>query len=480
MLGTLLTAAVALQPIEGIRTRANSLETVAFHLPQGEVRVYLPDDLSQGDTVSGTVFTLPAPNATENDQSVLKGMVVTLDRMPGERKDDHRKWIVPASAAGYVMVRLTRPDGSVVGSAPVPTGPPVGAFLQGQPPSMDPVVQQGRPMQVTGPFDGDSGNTSCNVAGVPVPILAESPRQAVAFNPQIPVGAFVADVTEAGVKTPCPSHAIGIRLTTPKTQLLRGEKTTVKVEVTGLQGLSAASFPVPVQFLNMTPQVVSAEGWQGHIHSQGIEMADVKNGVWQTSIALTGINNGNFLLKGVLFGVNVHDAKKLMNAEMFRTWVTGLVTMYETKIKALEEELAKDKAAGRKNPGLELNIQRKKNILSILREARTATNADLGVMKVIVDKALKDDEFFALAGELISLAADMLGYTDIPIPGIGTLLKGTKAFVSKFPKVIKAIEAAEKLVEEYEKLKDAADKVKKAEEIKEALEKVKDALDDED
>ena len=97
--------------------------------------------------------------------------------------------------------------------------------------------------------------------------------------------------------------------------------------------------------------------------------------------------------------------------------------------------------------------------------------SSLQVLREIVREA-----FFGLAADLITLAADMLGYTELPLPGIGHLLKGAKAVMKKLPKVVEALEKAEKVYEELEKIKDAKEKLDKAKELKDALDGAKKAM----
>jgi hypothetical protein len=114
--------------------------------------------------------------------------------------------------------------------------------------------------------------------------------------------------------------------------------------------------------------------------------------------------------------------------------------------------------------------------LDILKSFRNVNATGLGDAKETVDKLLSDDSFFRLATSLVSTATDLLGYSDLPLPKIGGILKGLKSFCGKFPKALKALESAEKIFEALEKAQSAAEKAQKAKELKDALNEVKDAL----
>src|SRR6185503_1179329 len=121
-----------------------------------------------------------------------------------------------------------------------------------------PVGQSGRPIVVTGPFDGDLSNTilrsgpanrtvhefaktSDSISGgfEAIRPLAESPRQLVFESPRNITGPITIFVKEGdGAPTAGPMRSVAVQLSAPKTNLMRGEKTVVTVEVNGLQGIA--------------------------------------------------------------------------------------------------------------------------------------------------------------------------------------------------------------------------------------------------
>src|SRR5438132_8711231 len=60
---------------------AGGLQTATFDLPQGKIRVNLPDDVMAGDTITGTVIPEPKGNTDEErnkNRDVLNGYVVQI------------------------------------------------------------------------------------------------------------------------------------------------------------------------------------------------------------------------------------------------------------------------------------------------------------------------------------------------------------------------------------------------------------------
>jgi hypothetical protein len=473
-----IAAAAALVPatvVQGTTAAVGGLQTTTFNLPEGRLTVLLPADVVAGDTISGTVIAVPNGTGAAGaaNEATLQGLVVDIEGAKPRRPGMQPTWLIPAVPVALLTVTLFDPDGEAVGTCDVPALP---KDVANAPSTFgcDPVTPIGNPIQITGPFDGDTGNTSAK-CGSPLAPLAESPRSCVFSGVQSPPGAVSISVTEGGKSATLPCNAITVQLSAPKTTLLAGEATQLTMTVSGLNGLSPSEYPVPVEITNLTPDVVRFAGAHGSVACLSMPLSSVQGGVGTLSIGLVGIKPGNFMLRGIFFGLKMHDVKKAMNLQTFRAWVRALIISYEAKIKDLEAQLKESP----NNTGLQANLGRKKNILEVLRAGARANNNDLDVMKTLVDKALADDAFFALAAELISLAAEMLGYTDIPMPGIGTIVKGMKALAgaAKLAKTLAALEAAEKLIDAYET---AADKAEQLEKIKDALDKVQEALDDED
>ena len=132
-----------------------------------------------------------------------------------------------------------------------PTIPPIII----DPPAADPIFtvpalgQNGRPVVINGPFDGNSTNTgvrihqfmkvSDSVDGLePIRPIAESPRKAVFISPPNVTGPMQITVNDGGKQTIAPFRNVGVNLVAPKTNLAKGEQTTLTIQVTGLQGIT--------------------------------------------------------------------------------------------------------------------------------------------------------------------------------------------------------------------------------------------------
>lgn len=272
------------QPLSGVS------ETV-FQTRAGKVKVYLPDDLAAGDTISGTVIAEPAsakdPKQEQKNAGELSGYVLELGANRSNTRDKQFHWILPEKiSAATIDLLLTDGRGRTLGRQPVSISPSAPSSARNfQIPNL---TQAGRPVQIPGSFDGNSANTSAKLGGADLPVLAESPRKAIFQNPQTSSGVLPVAINENGVSTNGTTRNIQIELRAEKLDLLRGEQTELKVTVTGLAGLAEK---LPIRLTNESPEVVTLTG--GNV--QTLETSgNSTNDKEQFSRTLTGIKPGKY------------------------------------------------------------------------------------------------------------------------------------------------------------------------------------------
>ncbi len=313
---------------------AGGLTTVTFHLDHGEITVNLPDDIRAGDTISGTVVEEPKGQTKEEramNQTELNGLVIEIDGKPveppfpvtaKERESTIQKtfWIYHADEARLrpnatdpktatpkpISISLAK-AGSEIAQTTVPIEM-VSLSLQSVTPltvfQLPTVGQQGRPIVVTGPFDGNSSNTILNWIAVRSAVqdfekntenvsggfglIAESPRKAVFAAPNNVTGPIELHLTEGKTQTTGNYRNLKVDLTAPKTSLLKGESTELHVEVSGLQGLTQ---PVPLTL--ESHGVITMVG--GNLQSLTIPPSQVgPDGRFTTTRGITGVQTGGW------------------------------------------------------------------------------------------------------------------------------------------------------------------------------------------
>lgn len=337
---------------------ASGMHTATFATPNGSVKVHLPDDMAAGDTISGTVVAEAKGGTQEersNNMAELRGYVIDLapndpnsmSGRPSLGRSDLFVASVPANNPNQLVSVITftaprnlnvnlylmpnensplgpcRRSGSLVaineGCSPIsqlvfrnpsdpiiitqPTPPP-GAITTPDPKITTPpfsfplLGQTGRPIVVTGPFDGNSANTGLRVgtgedrdnmgtSGQFLP-LAESPRKAVFAAPTNATGPTELRLTEGNTQSTGSYRNVGVNLTAPKPSLLKGESTTLRVEVKGLEGLKQ---PVPLT-LECTGVITMAGGIYQPLVIQPSEVG--ADGSYTTTRGITGVQPGGW------------------------------------------------------------------------------------------------------------------------------------------------------------------------------------------
>lgn len=338
---TLLSAIAVAQPPPPTYTVKTSggLTVVTFNVEPGRIWINLPDDIRPGDLISGTMSGNPK-GATKEEQAAnlaeMKKFGVRL--FGGSAQPQEVRWgdyagvqlEVPKQPSVNPSVGITKDSGPTLIQVNIPISrlPPGSIFgpdpaiaalaasaRWGDYSSFDPASgfsfpnmgQQGRPNTIYGPFDGNASNTSLrfgpggstlpdfeknteNVSGGSGLIrpLAESPRKSVYEEPTNFSGPVQLFLDEGGKKATAPHRNVGVHMRAPKTDLLKGEKTTLTVEVSGLQGIKR---PVP---LTLTyGGVIIMEG--GQYQPLMIQPSEVSaDGRYTTTRGITGIQAGGW------------------------------------------------------------------------------------------------------------------------------------------------------------------------------------------
>ena len=306
------------------------LQTVIFDVPQGQFHVYLPDDMRAGDTISGTVVAEPkgnSPEDKEKNKSVLaeltidvggKAITAKQQRFTIQPQFEMVSNALPGGEIQTIFITIRNAnqnyDSRVRGNQPLARAV-ITPYLQitglTQNTSDSKIIapfqipalgQQGRPIEIIGPFDGNSSNTSLNWTAVRSAVqafekntenvsggfglLAESPRKAVFTAPTNVTGPIELHLKEGNVETKSNYRNIGVNLSAPKTSLIRGESTTLTIEVSGLQGIKE---PVPLHLVK--GGVVTMQG--GDVQTMSIKPAEVQtNGTFTTTRTITGVQTG--------------------------------------------------------------------------------------------------------------------------------------------------------------------------------------------
>jgi cell division septation protein DedD len=167
------------------------VDIIEFTLPEGAVKVFLPDDIAAGDTISAYIGLYPSGNSPDlKDQNArtLNEFIVESTygsvpvnegaltmKIPPDPEGNVLKFTLTDGektlGASYVQIRRYRQPTEAAGS---PTPFDYQCPLMGQ---------SGRLIEIKGPFDGDFDTTDFSIGGQKPLILAESERKLVFETP---------------------------------------------------------------------------------------------------------------------------------------------------------------------------------------------------------------------------------------------------------------------------------------------------------
>ena len=265
---------------------------ISFINPSGIITVFLPEDIAAQDRISGTIKTEPIGHTAEEraqSQSILNGYMIKLDDQKMVRADSVSFiWTpqVPKPAVLEKTFELLAQDGKLISLATVPiypTAPNVKSIF-----NFPVLAQTLRSVTIIGPFDGDASNTGCSIGGVPLPIIAESPRKTICRSPGTIIGVAEIKVNEGKKEFTGQIRNIGVNLSAPKTTLIKGDTTTLKVVINGLHGIKG-----DVQIKLITTGSVSTQGGNTQMIKVTPDTVD-PNGVCTKIFILTAVQSGSF------------------------------------------------------------------------------------------------------------------------------------------------------------------------------------------
>ncbi|MFZ0060667.1 MAG: CHAT domain-containing tetratricopeptide repeat protein [Pyrinomonadaceae bacterium] len=271
---------------------ANGLYSTTFTTPHGVIKVNLPDDMAAGDTISGTVTAEPTgQNESERAQNLaeLKSHVLVLEGQQTPVGAGTFSWSIPRplNPNSKSISLLQRGQNAATTSIPISATPPPSPSGFTLPTG----GQQGRLIQIKGLNNGIfSPQDYVKVGGKIMPPLAESPRSLILRNASDSLGPTNIEGHENGVGMQCPFRNIGINLSAPKLNLIRGETTTLRVVVLGLGGVAGDQ---SLDLENNSPSVIRMDGGdRQHINIRASEVRP--DGTYSMDRTLTGIMAGSF------------------------------------------------------------------------------------------------------------------------------------------------------------------------------------------
>ena len=273
-------------------TRSPGLNTDILTFPSGsKLTINFPNDIAVGDTFSGTLRTEVSGKDEEeraSNQAEIERSLLLLGGQPIRATENTFTRTIPQRVnAGESFVVLKVKGKKVVNAqlpiSQTPAPPTANTQLPG-------CGQIGRNVVVIGRGDGIiAPNDYGSIGGTPLQPLAESPRMRVMQNTSQVTGPTELKYSELGKQVSGPFNNLGVTLTSPNTNLLRGQSTTLEVVVLAHGIQQDVSFDL----VSDTPGIVTISG--GDNQHFTIHPSDVQaDGTYKRTFTVTAHSAGGW------------------------------------------------------------------------------------------------------------------------------------------------------------------------------------------
>jgi hypothetical protein len=285
--------------ITGEVVTESGLHRANFRVPEGTIHVNYPDDLSVGDTISGTVYTEPLgrdQKEMDRNSSEISGYVVEMPGQQAKTSDRRFRWGVPVLTGSAVIPVLLRDrKNKVIARCDLPVNPTA------VPPAAGGIDlptggQSGAFASVWGPFAKPGAETAVSVGGKNADVIAESPRKMIFQTPPSIVGTSTIEVRAGTVSASGSFSLVAIKPSVSARLLTPGQTAVMTLVISGLADLKE---PASLVIVNHEPATVSLAG--GPVQHVVIEPGMVgAGGTFTLTRTLTGEKGGGFNITAVI------------------------------------------------------------------------------------------------------------------------------------------------------------------------------------
>jgi hypothetical protein len=287
--------------------RMGGAQYVGLPAPGGRVLIYLPTDVRPGDKISGSAFAEPAGRSDDErmqNARVLDGDVLVVGDQKVHVSNTTFTFTVPPDTTTLNFL-LQEGSGRDIAKSDLPlsrsTAPVTGRIW------VPAVAESGGTVSLAGPFDGDRSNTYVRVDGKEVGVLAESPRSCVFAAPFAMAGPARLMVHERDLSVERQINVVSLTVMAPARTIRSGSRTTMAVQVDGLQNVPSGAFPIVVELYNDNPKVMKFVGEDGPVYHLQITPSDVSNGHALKTVPIVGRGRGSFRVSYAIYSQGTMD-----------------------------------------------------------------------------------------------------------------------------------------------------------------------------
>ncbi|HEY3782243.1 MAG TPA: hypothetical protein VGL56_14260 [Fimbriimonadaceae bacterium] len=275
-------------------------QKLVFTTSAGSVDVYLPRQVVYGEIVSGSAFANPG-GSDWNSQHAAYDWLSHLYVRVGAAKFpvSHAMLEFQVPSGNELPIDIEDSAGTVYSSYNLAVADRLSGDVTGN--TGPKVVQAGGSVELRGHFDGDREHTYASINGHEVGILAEGSDCCYVTIPADWRGPQRLRVHQKGTTIEEQVNAVGFNFMAPSQAVLSGKKSSIGVEVDGLQNADPSIFPVEVELSVDNPDVLHFEGPDKAHFMLTINKSDVVDGHVVKGVPVKAHDGGSYHIRGRIF-----------------------------------------------------------------------------------------------------------------------------------------------------------------------------------
>ncbi len=332
-------------------TNKNNLTVVKVKTANGTVTVKLPQDIHAGDIISGTVIA-DLKKSTKKKKSKkekkkedkafynLQSSKLRICGIVTDVSDKKFHFKVPENnVSNTILLQLLDKEMTILSNEKIPINNTIRDFLT---PLQTPgYLRSGYTQKIKGTFDGNLTNSTINLNGKALDILAESPETIIVNVPENISGIQELEIIENDTNFTKNVSVINLNLSVDKSSLSSGETTNLHLNVSGLENIET---PITVYIDNYTEGSVTLQNGN---HQKLVIKPDLidSQGIYNNNLQITAIHPGGYSL-----GVEIEEPTliEISNSNGKKIGDDRLASQYPDGKKIGDDRLASQYPDGKK------------------------------------------------------------------------------------------------------------------------------------
>ena len=272
----------------------NGLSTITIQTAKGNISIHIPEH-HNSESITGRVSVVASGNSNtriKKNKASLEEFQLTYGGLPISLQSN--SYALNTAELKNNILSLSNEKGKLLIATTITL--PSKNKIALNTVRIPPYLTAGQPGRISASLDGISTNTTVAINNENVSILAESETDLFFEVPSNNRGVHQIQVENEGQTTDAEVNILVLDISAERLNLLRGETTTLSIQVSGLEDLDTE---VPITITNDSPSNISLEGGNNQ------EITIQPNGdTYELSQTITATQGGGFSISASILPAN--------------------------------------------------------------------------------------------------------------------------------------------------------------------------------